>query len=54
MISAYMESILCLTHPLKLAEGKTWLVPHLKPVCTQYRRRGLIELFCYGLVVEVL
>jgi DNA adenine methylase len=39
--------------PLKWAGGKRWLVPHLKPIWAEHRRRRLVEPFCGGLAVTL-
>jgi hypothetical protein len=37
--------------PLKLAGGKRWLIPRLRPVWEPHRHRRLVEPFCGGLAV---
>jgi DNA adenine methylase len=39
--------------PLKWAGGKRWLVPHLRPIWAERRRRRLVEPFCGGLAVTL-
>jgi DNA adenine methylase len=42
-----------LTPPLKWAGGKRWLLPHLRPIWENHRRRRLVEPFCGGLAIAL-